>query len=350
MQKINASTQKLTIELSRYLSETLGGSPQATPWTGARKLQFMLQDAYHFMELSLHGRPFIAMVDKLNEPRPAKMVGKHIQNLAKDHPDTFIFVTTAMTSIERRRYIEKGVQFIVPGNQMFVPSLGIDLREYFRKRAIKVEAMGPATQAMIIGLLCREPAPIDAAEEKGRGYLTQGLDYSRMTLSRSVKELETLGLLELVDSVRTCQVYGKEADLNAANARLWQAARPMMKSPVKRVAWLSKVPTCTFASLLVSGEWALAFVAEETMLNYPRLPVYALSASQFDAVLKNGKAFQTEEEDAVCEIEIWSYEPKAFRHWGPSVDGFSLVLSFEGTHDPRLEMCVSEIEEIIASR
>ena len=86
------------------------------------------------------------------------------------------------------------------------------------------------------------------------------------------------------------------------------------------------------------------------MLNHPRLPMYAMSASQFETVLENGKAFEVEEEDAVCEIEVWSYEPKATCQWGPSVDAFSLIMSFEGSQDPRIEMCVDELLEMIGER
>jgi hypothetical protein len=32
--------------------------------------------------------------------------------------------------------IEQKVSFIVPGNQLYLPDLGLDLREYFRQRAV----------------------------------------------------------------------------------------------------------------------------------------------------------------------------------------------------------------------
>ena len=45
-----------------------------------------------------------------------------------------VYVTGALASYERKRLIEQKVPFMVPGNQLYLPDLGIDLREYFRQR------------------------------------------------------------------------------------------------------------------------------------------------------------------------------------------------------------------------
>lgn len=343
MPRIDSQTQKLTAELSSYLSETLGGDPKLTPWPAAKRLQHILQDTYHFVEMTIHGKQCVAMIDKLHDELVAKKVGRQIQLLSKTHTDNFVFVSGAMTAAERRRFLTQGTQFIVPGNQMFVPTIGVSLREFYRSRGIKVDQMAPSTQSMLINLLCSRPEPVTKESTRGHNYLLMGQPYGRMTLSRTVRELEALGLISLVDDFRSAQMWGKENDRALAAQKLWEAARPMMKSPVKRVTWLNRLPTCTFASLLTAGEWALSFLASDTMLASPRLPVYAMSESQFDKVMEVGKAFQVDEQDADCEIEIWTYEPKATRWWGPSVDAYSLTMCFEGTQDPRLELALEEI-------
>ena len=45
------------------------------------------------------------------------------------HP--VVYVTEALASYERRHLIAKKVPFIVPGNQLYLPELGIDLRVPF---------------------------------------------------------------------------------------------------------------------------------------------------------------------------------------------------------------------------
>jgi len=43
--------------------------------------------------------------------------------------DDVVYVRTRMTAFNRKRLIEQKVPFIVPGNQMYLPTLAIDLRE-----------------------------------------------------------------------------------------------------------------------------------------------------------------------------------------------------------------------------
>lgn len=71
-----------------------------------------------------------------------------------EHPT--IYVTDALASYERKRLIEQKVPFIVPGNQLYLPELGIDLREYFRQRAGSAESpLSPSAQALLITALLR---------------------------------------------------------------------------------------------------------------------------------------------------------------------------------------------------
>jgi len=44
-----------------------------------------------------------------------------------------IYVRAQVTAYNRKRLIEQKVPFIVPGNQMYLPMLAIDLREHFRR-------------------------------------------------------------------------------------------------------------------------------------------------------------------------------------------------------------------------
>jgi hypothetical protein len=62
-----------------------------------------------------------------------------------------VYVTGTLASYERKRLIEHKVAFLVPGNQLYLPDLGIDLREYFRRPPAAADtALSPATQAMLI--------------------------------------------------------------------------------------------------------------------------------------------------------------------------------------------------------
>jgi len=68
-----------------------------------------------------------------------------------------VFAASTLASYERKRLVEKNVPFVVPGNQFYLPDLGIDFREYFRQPQKVVTGFAPATQAIFIAaLLCEK--------------------------------------------------------------------------------------------------------------------------------------------------------------------------------------------------
>ena len=58
-----------------------------------------------------------------------------------------VYVTRTFAPYECKRLIEQKVPFLVPGNQRYLPDLGIDLREHFRKPTVAAHtALSPATR------------------------------------------------------------------------------------------------------------------------------------------------------------------------------------------------------------
>lgn len=350
----NTEITQVIREVVTYLQETLGCTPNLTAWPLASKLQFYLQHTYVFMEMEIYESSCIAMIEREDGAVSVPEIRKHMDNLASKFPNTFIFITKALPANDRRRLIEKKVQFIVPGAQMYMPSMGMDLREHFPRRSVKVEAMGPATQAMLIRQLSTpwlgSLQTSDVALGRGYSFLGKDFDYSRMTLSRSVKELETLDLISLVTKARNGFAHGNDVDFKMSSSELWEKARPHMKSPVKKSIWLDKVPATDPSMLMIAGESSLAIMAEDTMLADPRLPVYAISVDQYNEHSNKGFIREVPEDEAVCQVEVWSYEPIRIHKWAPCVDMFSLILSFQDHEDPRIQQCVEELEEKVKWR
>lgn len=63
-----------------------------------------------------------------------------------------VYAAERLSFRERRALVEYKVPFVVPGNQLYLPDLGIYLREYLQRGAVgcKAAALKPSAQAILI--------------------------------------------------------------------------------------------------------------------------------------------------------------------------------------------------------
>lgn len=243
-----------------------------------------------------------------------------------------VYVTGALASYERKRLIEQKVSFLVPGNQLYLPDLGIDLREYFRKPpAAPDTALSPATQAMLIAVLLRTPwraewQPAEVVSELG---------YTAMTLSRAVKELTAAG-------IATSRTEGRARWLHAERtaAQTWERAKPLLRSPIKRRFWARPVPKWKPPHVRQAG---LSALARFSMLSEPQWPIYAISPAQWKTATHAGIVTLPEPLPGACEWELWHYNP-ALIHESETVDPLSLTLSLQGNTDERVQLALDELK------
>lgn len=50
-------------------------------------------------------------------------------------------------------------------------------------------------------------------------------------------------------------------------------------------------------------------------------------------------------DEAVCALEIWTYEPTIYAWAKPWVDPFSLLLSLQESKDERIQIALGQLEE-----
>ena len=101
-----------------------------------------------------------------------------------------IYVTAGTDSARRKQLIDQKVPFVVPGNQVYLPMLGIDLREHFKS--------SPGSRGIVepCGASCIPPSP--AAPDKGAlspREMAECLGYAAMSMSRAFDELESTALV-----------------------------------------------------------------------------------------------------------------------------------------------------------
>jgi len=325
--------RRLEPDVQAYLRETLGIAPKLRQWPGATKLPYFLQDAFEVRELELLNHTVLLAIDKQPNKHGLASVRSQLDKLRQLAGVPVVYVTGALASYERKRLIEQKVPFLVPGNQLYLPDLGVDLREYFRRRPAAADtALSPATQALLIAALLRKPwrAEWQPAE------MVNELGYTTMTLSRVVRELTGAGVAKLRIEGRTrwLQVEGAPADT-------WERAVPLLRSPVKRRFWALRIPNWKAPRVRLAG---LSALARCSMIAEPQWPTYAIGPALWKTVTQADIEVLPEHLPGACEYEVWHYNPGLIQG-SEIVDPLSLTLSLQGNSDERVQLALDELKE-----
>jgi DNA-binding MarR family transcriptional regulator len=234
-----------------------------------------------------------------------------------------ILIFDRLPSYLRNRFVKQGVPFIVPGTQMFLPTLMIDLREHFSKADMRLpEKLSPTSQVVVLYHILRQPLTQEPLVR-----LAKRLGYSPMAMSKAQEELVAAKLCKVERAGRTTllrfELHGKD---------LWQKAEPLLATPVKRTHWVRWGQPRPRA--VIAGVTALS---QSSMLTDEQLPTYAMRDKDVVSALSKGKIIRCEgREESEARIEAWKYDPWLLAENG-TADRCSLYLSLRNNADERIQ-------------
>jgi hypothetical protein len=314
--------------LKIYLKETLNISIDVHHLKNPGNLPFFLLNSYEFFKFSIFEQPCLLMVSKEIAEITPGLINKHYKQVQKICDDCIIYAQLNLSSYNRKRLVEHKIPFIIPRNQMYLPHLGIDLREHFRKFHGKTEKpFSPASQAVVIYALIRQ-----TRENLTSSHLAKKLGYTLMTINRVFSELKAAQIGEFLQERR--ERWWTFSDKRT----LWEQAAPFLRSPVKKRLWLK-----SHQLKIIAGLTALSHLS---LLTPPPLPVFAASMPQWEIWKKLGFEELPSAEDADIQLEIWHYDPDLFAN-NNIVDPFSLYLSLKTNPDERIESALEKMMEKI---
>jgi hypothetical protein len=274
----------------------------------------------------------LLVIDANPEEQSPATVRKHLDMLQSKQPAELIYVRARVTAYNRKRLIEQKVPFIVPGNQMYLPMLAIDLREHFRRIREEAPTFSPSTQVVVLHAMLRDAGQVLIPSE-----MAPLLGYSAMTMTRAFDELETAKLAEVT-------VRGRERCLRFIGDRreIWEKAQPFLRNPVSKRLFIRRINGAEGAT-----HAGLTALAHYSMLAPPAYTTYALSREEWKTLRQQHKIIEVPVQDPdVSEIEVWWYSPARFAEHG-MVDQLSLYLSLKADHDERTETALEEMMEKI---
>lgn len=292
-----------------------------------------------FLETCVDGVPFVVVAvlgeENFDAPALARQIEKYEQVLMK--PVAFLFKNAS--DMQCKSLIQKRVPFVAPSSLIYLPFLGVSLRN--QNRSAKTfgadkddipQKLTPQGQLLFLYMLYRVK---DSYVTKAKAAQDTGLN--AMAVSRCSRELAKLGLARLQENGRsvlmTCADNGKD---------LVEKAKPYLINPVKKRIIVTK--NDLKESFPKAGEMALS---ARTMLAAPRIDVYASQKNDLSSgVIDNSSNARWFDKMDLVEIQIWSYAPSLFAVDG-MVDPLSLYMSLKDSKDERVTGCLDEMMEAV---
>lgn len=315
--------------LERYLGELLHERIDVRPFEATRSLPSFIGRTYELYEARILGRHCV-IVAKLDGTGTPADIAKHIDLVRNATHATVAFAAMTISAHNRSRLIGQGVPFIVPGNQLYIPNLVIDLREHFRApRHRQADGLSPAAQTVLFHHILHRDRRVTTPS-----LLAERLHYSAMSIGRAFDDLVGTGL---ADTVR----QGKERHIHfkAEGRHLLEEATPYLRSPVRSMKFVRGSAFGTHLKL--AGETALSHLTE---LASPRIDTFAVAARDWKAISQTADLVETDREEADCIIETWSYDPAALSDTN-TVDVLSLYAQFRDHRDERVAMAADLLLE-----
>ena len=325
-------------DLERYVGKVLHDRLKVDVFSRAGELPIFMEHTYELLEGHIVGRRCVFLVAGTDLATPVH-IGKHL-NLVRNLDDVVaILVSPGLTSTMRDRLIGQGVPFIVPGNQLYIPELAIDLRERMRSnRHLKPERLGPTAQAVIFHHLLRNG---ESAATPQR--LSEILRFQPESIGRAFNELEALGLAR-------SEPRGRERHIsfNFKGRELLDAALPGLRAPFSKQRFI-RGDREAFAkhmeshTLMLAGELALSALSD---LTRPAFEAYAVYNRDWKEI-STAEAFQkgfivTEWHAADFVVESWLYDPACLSD-ETHVDPLSLYAQFHNHEDPRVRIAADKL-------
>lgn len=331
-------------QLINYISQVFKPCTLQDDWAGAKYLPLYLQANWAYKQLSLNGQACLLMWDCQGEQQEtAQRLKKAISSVAEQFSGPVIYGVSDTAAYNRKRLIDQGIAFVVPGKQLYLPFAALDLRESFapNRQATKATLGACAQQLVLLKCASRWQAKVSAQARADQ------LGVSKMTVSRAYKELIDLGLAHIEGSTRLGTL-----EFEAGGHELWQMALGYLTNPVKQQVSISASDCDRHQDLFrfEAGEWTLA---QKGMLGSPDQRCVAVAWADWAGIKKlTGIRELEHKENESVQVQLWRYEPGFMQGDGLNleysdspaiVDPLSLYLSLRNETDERIQMALEDL-------
>ncbi len=328
-------------QLKQYLLQVLGAQIQPKPTDKhlMEGLPMYIGETYKFYDITLfNNRKLLIAAPKHEDGFTVLQTEKNLNLLKNKLGKTVVLLLPKITSFNRKRLIDKGINFIVPGNQLYLPDLLLDLKETFfnPNTKKKTETLLPSAQFLLIYHIIHR-TNIWQLEAHSFKEIAEKTGYSPMAITKAVNNLTYHKLIEVTGDKE------KQITFTLNRLELWQEAekRKLLINPVIKKVYVDERPS---AYLLPSNASALP---EYSNMNPSRQVYLAIAKGAFYSLQKNNALIGANEHEGKYCLEVWKYNPSVLvgelDNNTAVVDPLSLYLSLKNDQDERTEMALEQL-------
>lgn len=313
--------------LIEYIRQSIGFNIVVTPLEKQlmKSLPLYITASYTIEETTLMGKRICLLEPQGDDTYTPDILYKQMQLVEQKTTLSAVFVFKQVVSYNLKRYIQKGINFIVPMKQLFIPSLLIDIRKVSDTSKKEEKTISPLAQFILLYHLQKEVLDGLTMTE-----LSEKLSHTYLNISRAVGSLKTGGLCELVGGKE------KQIQFKSDKKELWAKALPVLQDPINKTVYTDE--SLSDRDYCKSSINALSFYTE---LNDERKAYYAISKEEFKKL-----SLTADKQYGENSIEIWKYDPRPLAD-GSVIDHLSLFLIFRDNQDERIQIELENMMERI---
>lgn len=272
------------------------------------------------------GREVIFAIKQNLTPEQYK---KQAEIIEKNTLKPVVFVFDNIESYNRKRLIQKKIGFIVPGRQMYLPQLFIDIKDFGSTQLKKSEKLFPAAQClMFYHLLGNKVA------DNNFKTIAKKINYGTMTITRAANVLASFNLCRIEGGKEKSLVFEK------SRKQLWEEVQTYLIDPVDKELYTDD--NCEFNFIYKAGINALSHYTEIAGTDKN---LYAVSYENWKSLLEKRKLNFIKSPDTGTTIQVWKYDPGVLAD-GIIVDPLSLYLTMKDNDNERVQ---GELNKLLES-
>ena len=186
--------------LFHYINEVLGTDldSEPVPSNYLDSLPLYIRESYRFYFVRLYNHSFVLAEIRKEDSFSNLQIEKHLGIIRSALNKKVALVSEGMSAINRKRFIEKGIDFVVPGKQLFLPDMLIDLKETFSDSRMnkKKDKLLPSSQYILLYHILHRYNEIQIKDLSFK-ELAERMGYTQMAISKAVENLKYYDLCKV---------------------------------------------------------------------------------------------------------------------------------------------------------